>query len=171
MVNSTGPRHDPCGTPVVSCFFPERVPLICTCWVLWERYDVHHFKSVPPTPKPDPKVSNKILWSIVSNAALRSSMTRRVTFWSSMFSKISDCTFRSAVSVLWNGLLADWPDGRGRTLFIWSLNWLTDAFSVSLDINGKLLTGLKLWKTSSRPSFFRRGLTWAFSTLQGSIQI
>ena len=40
---------------------------------------VNHFKAVPPTPKPDPKVSNKILWSIVSNAALRSNMTRRVT--------------------------------------------------------------------------------------------
>ena len=53
-------------------------------WVLWERYDVNHFKAVPPTPKPEPKVSNKILWSIVSNAVLRSSMTRRVTFWSSM---------------------------------------------------------------------------------------
>ena len=39
------------------------------------------------------KVSNKILWYIVSNAALRSSMTRRVTFGSSMFSKISDFTF------------------------------------------------------------------------------
>ena len=129
--------HDSCGTPVVSCFFSERVPLICTCWVLWERYDVNHSKAVPPTPKPELKVSNKILWSIMSNAALRSSMTRTVTFWPSMFSKILDCTFRSAVSLLWNG---------------------------------KLLTGLKLGKTSSMPSFFMSGLIRAFFTLQGSIQ-
>ena len=90
----------------VSCFFSERVPLSCICWVLWERYDMNHFKAVPPTPKPEPKFSNKILCSIVSNAALMSIMTRRVTFWSSMLSKISDCTLRSAVSVsvLWNGL-------------------------------------------------------------------
>ena len=98
-------------------------------------------------------------------------MTRRVTFWSSMFSKISDCTFRSAVSVLWNGLYAHWSDGRGRTLFIWSLNWFTDAFSVSLRVNGKLLTGLKLGKTSSMPSFFRRGLTRAFFHSSGKYPI
>ena len=72
--------------------------------IFWGRYDVNHFKAVPPTPKPKPRVSNMTLRSIVSNAALGSSMTRRVTFWSSMFSKISDCTFRSAVSVLRNGL-------------------------------------------------------------------
>ena len=36
--------------------------------------------------------------------------------------------------------------------------------------NGKLLTGLKLGKTSSMPSFSMRGLTGAFSTLQDSIQ-
>ena len=49
-----------------------------------------------------------------------------------------------------------------RTLFIWSLNWLTDTFSVSLEMNCKLLTGLKLGKTSSRPSFLRRDFTRAF---------
>ena len=47
----------------------------------------------------------------------------------------------------------------------------TDVFSVSLEINGKLLTGLKLGKTSSRSSSFRRGLTRAFSIPQGSIQL
>ena len=48
---------------------------------------------------------------------------------------------------------------------------LTDAFSVSLDINGKLLTGLKLGKTSSRHSFFRRVLTRAFFHSSGKYPI
>ena len=51
------------------------------------------FQNCSTNTKTGTKVSNKILWSIVSNAALRSSMTRRVTFGSSMFSKISDFTF------------------------------------------------------------------------------
>ena len=72
-------------------------------------------------------------------------MTRRVTIWSFMFSQISDCTLKG-LHVLWNGLLANWPDVRGHTLFIWWLNWLLTYFSVSLEINGKLLTGLRLGK-------------------------
>ena len=64
----------------------------------------NHFEAVPSTPKPERKISNKVLWSVLSNAALRSSMTRRVTFWSSMFIKISDCIVTSGVSVLGNGL-------------------------------------------------------------------
>ena len=64
-----------------------------------------------------------------------------------------------------------WLIGRGRTLFICVLNWSTDAFSVSLDINGKLLTGLKRGKTSSRPSFYRRGLTRAFIHSSGKCPI
>ena len=35
------------------------------------RYD---FKAVPPTPKPGVKLFNKTLWSILTNAVLRSSM-------------------------------------------------------------------------------------------------
>ena len=41
---------------------------------------------------------------------------------------------------------------------------------MSLEINGKLLTGLKLGKTSSRHSFSREVWLEHFSTLQGSIQ-
>ena len=38
-------------------------------------------------------------------------------------------------------------------------------------LNGKLLTGLKLGKTSSRPSFFKRGLTRAFFHFSGKYPI
>ena len=30
---------------VIFCF-SERVPLICTHWILWEKYEVNHFKAV-----------------------------------------------------------------------------------------------------------------------------
>ena len=68
------------GTAVASCFLTESIPLIYACSVLSEKYDVNRFKAVPPTPKSKPKVSNKILWTKVSNDALRPSMTSRVTF-------------------------------------------------------------------------------------------
>ena len=106
MVNSTEPRQDPSGTPVVSCFFRKEF-----LWFLLAEFsekgmtwrDVN-FKAIPPTQQPKPKVSNKILWSVVPNAVLRSSMTRRVTLWISIFSNISYCTCTSAASALWNGL-------------------------------------------------------------------
>ena len=56
-------------------------------------------------------------------------------------------------------------------MFIWSLNWYNDAFSVScLEINGKLLTFLKLGKIISMSSLFRRDFSRAFSTHQESIE-
>ena len=97
-------KAGPCGTPMVNSFFSGKVPLIFTAELFGKDSDVNHCKAIPPTPKPKPKVSNKIPWSTVSNAALRSSMTGRVTFWSFIFSKTSDCAFRSDVSVVWNGL-------------------------------------------------------------------
>ena len=153
MVNSTGPRQDPCGTQLVRCFFSERVPLMCTCWVLWESYDVNHFKAVPPTPKSEPQVSSKMLWLVMSNTALRSSMT--MTFGHPCSVDIRPY-LQTCFSVLWNALKADWPDGKGRTMYIVTqmVKWY---LSVSLEING-----LKLGKTSLMPSFFRRGLTTAF---------
>ena len=60
-------------------FVSERVPLIFTWWVLQDRSDLNHFEATLPTPMQEPSVSNKIVWSSVSNAGLRSSITRKVT--------------------------------------------------------------------------------------------
>ena len=139
---------------------------MCTSWVFFYKdktWSISPLQSCSTNTRQSRnpcKVSNKILWSIV-NSALRPSLTRGWLLWSSMFSEIYDCTFRSAVFVLWNGLceligLMD-PDAT-LCSYIWSPNWLTDAFSVSLDSMvsyslvgnlGKQVQGLAfLWEVS-----------------------
>ena len=127
---------------MVSLFFPERVPLICTYRVLWERYNINHAKTVLANTKAGPLGFQNFT--------------------------VVNCVESSAkVSVPWDGLYTDRSEGWGWTLFIWSRNWLTDAFSVSLEIDGKLQVG----KTRSTCSSVRRRLVRALFHPSGKYTI
>ena len=79
-------------------------------------------------------------WSTVSNAALKSSSTRRVTRWESKFIRMSFCTFKSAVSVLWHLRYADWNGGYKPCDVKCACVWSKTARSVNFEMYCKLLT-------------------------------
>ena len=123
--------HEPRGTPYGSLILSERQPSEKTRCDRLEMWDSSHFDSGPFLWCQDSNACRrwgKILWSTVSKAALRS---KSVTCWRFILIGMSFWTFRSAVSVLWPFLRADW--NRGYTprsnirLYIW---WYT-ARSVS----------------------------------------
>ena len=66
------------------------------------------FKALPEIPTQSSNLCNKISWSAVSKAALRSSRTKTETLRASVFRRISFVTLIRAVSVLWWGLKPDW---------------------------------------------------------------
>jgi hypothetical protein len=72
-------------------------------------------------------MSMRILWSIVSKAALRSSITSNVTSSLSILILISMSlwTLRSAVSVEWNWRYADWLTGSDA----FSLQWFEEVIA------------------------------------------
>ena len=75
------------------------VSFITTDGFLPLRYDSNHFSAMPPTPSLLLDRDSMMLWSIVSNAALRSSNTSATAFCSS-----TALTCNSAVSVLCPGI-------------------------------------------------------------------
>lgn len=77
--NSRVPNTDPCGMPYLTVEVVEFLKVIYTDklnWVLSSRYEVSHFQAFPEIPKRCSSLVNKIEWSIVSNAAVKSSNTR-----------------------------------------------------------------------------------------------
>uniref|UniRef100_A0A669B1R4 C2H2-type domain-containing protein n=1 Tax=Oreochromis niloticus TaxID=8128 RepID=A0A669B1R4_ORENI len=78
----------------------EDSPFTCTNWSLLDRYDTNHCSAVPVIPTACSNRSNRILWSTVSNAALRSSRTSTEMSPLSEAIRRSFVTFTKAVSVL-----------------------------------------------------------------------
>ena len=86
--NSTGPSTEPCGTPNMRGEEEEAELLITTHWFLSGRYDQNHWRAVERMPKTVSRRKRRIWWSIVSNAAERSSKSRTEILSSSItFSK------------------------------------------------------------------------------------
>ena len=100
MVNSSGPKQDPCGTPWDNSVLWEYAPSTITCCKRSDRYDLNHISAESVTPNDVSSLCSKILWSTVSNAALKSSRTNNVVCLRFMLWKMSFTTFISAVSVL-----------------------------------------------------------------------
>ena len=73
MINKTGPRTDPWGTPNDSGTGSESRPSTETNCILPVIYDLNHASTVPLTPKYDCSWAERISWSMVSKAADRSS--------------------------------------------------------------------------------------------------
>ena len=92
IVNNSGPSTDPWGTPLDICrlldvSFPMRM-----YWYLSERYEANHSNAGPLTPNRYFSRCNKIEWSIMSKAALKSSNTCTTTNPTSVASIMSLCT-------------------------------------------------------------------------------
>ena len=94
----------------------------------------------------------------MSKAAHRSSRTSNTDFLSSRAHTMSFCTHIKAVSTLWLSLYADWYSSARPCLLRCALYWLHTADSRSLDMNARLLMGLKLLNImGSRLYFFNNG--------------
>ena len=76
----------------------KQLPILMAC-CLSVRYEVNQLRAVPDMPYHVDRRVMRILWSMVSKAADRSSRVRAVTFPLSMLRLMSLCTFKRAVSV------------------------------------------------------------------------
>ena len=76
--NRMVPRTWPCGTPNSSSSNVEKVDPNLIAWNQWPRQDVNHFKPMLHTPNYDVRQLRRVVWSIVSSAADRSSKTSAV---------------------------------------------------------------------------------------------
>ena len=100
---------------------------------LLRRWDVNHCNANRLTPNLVLRWFNDTPWSTVWNAALKSSNTRRVTRWESKFIRMSFCTFKSAVSVLWHLQYADWNEGYKPCDVKCACVWSKTAHSVNYE--------------------------------------
>ena len=110
--NKVGPSTEPCGTPWLTLVCTDDSSLICTNWNRSAKYDLNQLRAVPLMLINCSSLCNKIAWSIVLNAALRSNRTRTDTNpWSEAIRR-SLVTLARAVSVLWLALNPDWKSRR-----------------------------------------------------------
>ena len=126
--NQIGPSTEPCGTLWLTLVRTDDSSLICTNWNRSEKHDLNQFRAVPLMLINCSSLCNKIWWSLVLNAALRSNRTRTDTNpWSEAIRR-SLVTFAKAVSVLWLALNPDWKSS--YTLLSWnnSHSWLATTF-------------------------------------------
>ena len=100
-VYKSGPKTEPWGTPKASVCGDEETFSIKTLWVRPHKYDSNHFKTIPLKPNVVLRRSRRMLWSIVSKAALRSSKTRTDILFQSAANNKSLRNFKGAVFVLW----------------------------------------------------------------------
>ena len=102
--NKIGPSTEPCGAPWLTLVCTDDSSLICTNWNQSEKYDWNQFRAVPLMLINCSSLCNKMSWSIVLNAALRSNRMRTDTNpWSEAIRR-SLVTLAKAVSMLWLGL-------------------------------------------------------------------
>ena len=76
----------------------KQIPILMAC-CLSVRYAVHQLRAVPDIPYHVDKRVMRMLWSMVSKAADRSSRVSAVTLPLSMLRFMSLCTVKRAVSV------------------------------------------------------------------------
>ena len=62
MENSRGPRTDPCGTPITSCFGLESDSPTLTCCVLPRRYEARHWWTFSVRPHVCFNLSSRMWW-------------------------------------------------------------------------------------------------------------
>ena len=159
MVNRMAPRTDPCGTPYFNSCGSVVDFLIWTVWVRPVRYDWNRSKTLP---NDDSNEWSKRWWSIVSNAALRSSRTSIAPPWVSTAPRRSFWTRRRAVSVLCSWRYADWKTSYRWWAFRWPTSCTHTMCSISLDKKERFETCRKFFKISqSSMAFFRSGKTKA----------
>jgi len=80
MTKSCGPRTEPWGTPQEDVCQEDRSVSHLTRNQRDDRYDLNHLRTAPWIPNQDERWVIKMLWSVVSKAAERSSRQRHDTF-------------------------------------------------------------------------------------------
>ena len=124
---------------------------------------MNHLNTVPLIPKEYDNLLSKILWSIVSKAALWSNKVRSETCLLSALQRRLSVTQSKSVSVLWFCLYADWQTSRRLFLDRWDSSCARTTFSRIVERNGRLETGLKFFRSfASSPGFFSRGFDYGW---------
>jgi len=80
MTKSSGPRTEPWGTPQEDVYQEDMWVSHLTRKQRDDRYDLNHLRTEPWIPNQDERRVIKMSWSVVSNAAERSSRQRHDTF-------------------------------------------------------------------------------------------
>ena len=145
----------------------EFTPFIRTDCFLSERYDLNHWTATSQTPRWNCSLDKRMLWSMVSNAALKSRSNRMPHCFSSICLNISSCTEVDAVSVLLNFLYEDWNSSYRLLIFMWSSSLSATTRSMNWDKKVRFETGLKFLNNSgSKHIFFSNGtMTASFRLL------
>ena len=128
-----GPNADPWGTPQVNGMLFEFTPFIKTDCFLSERYDLNHCRCTWQKPRWDCSLDKMMLWSMLSNAALKSRSNRMTHCFSSICLNISSCSEVNAVSVLRKFLYEDWNSSYRSLIFMWSCSLSETTRSINLD--------------------------------------
>ena len=146
----------------------NRQPQNC---VLSLRYDSNQDSATPEIPKVLSSRLNRMAWSRVWKAALRSnSASIDTSFWSD-FVRRPTSTLKTAVSVLWCFLYADCRISSKLFAHRWDYSWRT-TLSSSFETNGRFETGLRFLKSlASRPCLFSMGVTRACFNPDGTVPV
>ncbi len=107
-----------------------------------DKYNLNHANAHPLMPTEFSSLFRRLLWSIVSNAALRSSSTNREIQPRSDDKSRSFVTLMRAVSVLWDGLNPDWKSSQISFLSKMEYNCEDTTFSSIFDRKGRFEIGL-----------------------------
>ncbi len=111
-LKSKGPSSGPWGTPYCTCDLYDTSSFNATNWWRSDKYDLNHANALPLMPTMLSSLFKRMLWSIVSNAVLRSSSTNREIQPRSDDKSRSFVTLMRAVSVLWDGVNPDWKSSQ-----------------------------------------------------------
>ena len=114
---------------------------ILILWHLPVKYDLNQLSSFPVTPNQSSSPLSRIVWSMVSKAAERSSNVSAVTLPASIDTRISLWIFSRAVSVEWNFPYVDWYWLDVFELLICVFSWFTTTFSRTLERKVRSDTG------------------------------
>ncbi len=168
-MKSNGRSTEPWGTPYCTWDRYDTSSFTATNWWRSDKYDLNPSNALPLMPM---KVFNSIqrmLWSIVSNAALRSRSTNREIQPRSDDKSRSFVTLMRAVSVLWDGLN---PEG-----------WLSEGWLLLRSYEGvgfisslvfSHLRSLKGWIQTEAcviPSYHRMKVPWQKQRNKYSISV
>ena len=147
-------------------------PSTTTDCVLSLRYDSNQDSANPEIPKVLSRRLNRMAWSRVSKAALRSNSASIYTsFWSDFVRRPSS-TLKTAVSVLWYFLYADCRISSKLFAYRWDCSWSRTTLSSIFETNGRFKIGLKFLKSlASRPCFFSMGVTRACFNPDGTVPV
>ncbi len=98
-MKSNGPSTEPWGTPYYTCDRYDTSSFTATNWWRSDKYDLNHASALVLMPTKFSSLLKRMLWSIVSNAALRSRSTNREIQPQSDDKSRSFVTLMRAVSV------------------------------------------------------------------------